>query len=131
MMGLNAESSPNSRYLRIGPLLCDRSCLQLRCGNLSVSLTEREFELFWALASQPERLMSRQKLRDSVWHKKSRVDLRTIDLHIAHIRRKVRRFKSSSMPVIQTVWSLGYKMRNSPASNNNVRPIRKSRTSSP
>ncbi len=128
MMGLDAELSPNGRKLKIGSLQCDGSCLQIRCGNLSVSLTGREFELFWALASQPERLMSRQELRDSVWHKKSRVDLRTIDLHIAHIRKKLRRFKSSSMPVIQTVWSLGYKMRNSPASNN-ADAIRTSRTS--
>lgn len=112
-MKTGTDPLSNSRYLRIVPLLCDRSRREIRCRDQVLSLTKREFEIFWTLALQPERLLSRQELRNRVWHSTIKVKLRTIDLHIAHIRKKLSQFASESVPVIQTVWSLGYRLRGS------------------
>jgi DNA-binding response OmpR family regulator len=100
-------------HLEIGPLICDKARHELRYRSRTVSLTTIELAILSALASQPERLMSRQELRDKVWHSSEKVDLRTIDVHIGHLRKKLRRFKlpPDSMPVIQTVWGLGYRLR--------------------
>jgi DNA-binding response OmpR family regulator len=112
-METETDPSPHGRYLRIAPLLCDKSRREIRCRGQVLSLTKREFDIFWTLASQPDRLLSRQELRDRVWRSASKVTLRMIDLHIAHIRKKLSQFPSKSVPVIQTVWSLGYRLRGS------------------
>lgn len=126
-MSLEVCASAGSSSLEIGPLACDGTRHELRYRDQAVSLTRTELAILSALASQPERLVPRQELRERVWRSGRKVDLRTIDVHIAHIRRKLRRFKSASIPVIQTVWGLGYKLR-TPASNN-ARLISTSRTS--
>lgn len=113
MIEIETEPSSTGRYLRVVPLLCDRLRREVRCRDQVLTLTKREFWIFWTLASQPERLLSRQELRDRVWHSTSKVKLRTIDLHIAHIRKKLSQLASESVPVIQTVWSLGYRLRGS------------------
>lgn len=110
---MESETDPSShgRYLRVVSLLCDKLRHEVRYRDQVLPLTKREFEIFWILASQPERLVSRQELRDRVWHPASKIQLRTIDLHIAHIRKKLGQCASRSIPVIQTVWSLGYRLR--------------------
>ena len=108
--------------MEFGPLECDSARRELRYRDQAVSLTKLELAVLSVLASQSERLVSRKAIRDRVWRSGEKVDLRTIDAHIAHIRTKLRRFKSPSTPVIQTVWGLGYKLRHSPS--NNARAIR-------
>ena len=126
-MSFEGCPSAGSSSQEIGPLACDETRHELRYRNQVVSLTRIELAILSVLASQPERLVPRQDLRDRVWRSGRKVDLRTIDAHIAHIRRKLRRFKSASTPVIQTVWGLGYKLR-TPASKN-ARMIWTSKTS--
>lgn len=106
---------PTAIRLKIGPLVCDEGRRELRYQDRAVSLTKSELALLSALGSQPERLLSRQELRDKIWRSGKKVDLRTIDAHIAHIRKKLRQFKlaPSCRPIIQTIWGLGYKLKKS------------------
>ena len=97
-METETDPSPHGRYLRIAPLLCDKSRREIRCRGQVLSLTKREFDIFWTLASQPDRLLSRQELRDRVWRSASKVTLRTIDLHIAHIRKNSANFRPNQYP---------------------------------
>lgn len=99
--------------LKIGLVIWNSRRRELRYRHNAVSLTKIELALLSLLASQPGRLLTRQDLRHSVWGSDTAVSMRTIDAHIAHIRRKLQCLKMApdSVPVIQTVWGLGYKLK--------------------
>ena len=103
------------KQLKIGSVICDGRRFELRYGRNAVSFTKTEFALLSMLAAQPGRLLTRQYLQDTVWGSGPAISLRTIDAHIGHIRKKLLKLKMDpdSVPVIQTVWGLGYKLRES------------------
>jgi DNA-binding response OmpR family regulator len=110
-VAFEACSPDGGSFLEISPLGDDGRRNDFRDWDQALSLTRMERAVLSVLASNAERLVSREKIRDRVWRSDRKVDLRTIDAHIVHIRKKLRRVKSVSMPVIQTVWGLGYKLR--------------------
>lgn len=101
--------------MKIGLVICNSRRRELRFRHTVVSLTKTEFALLLLIASHPGRLLTRRYLYDSVWGSDTAVSPRTIDAHIGHIRRKLQRLKMApdSVPVIQTVWGLGYKLKKS------------------
>ena len=121
-MAFEVCSPDGGSCLEVGPLGGDGRRNHFRNWDQVVSLTRMERTVLSVLASNAERLVSREEIRDRVWRSDKKVDLRTIDAHIVHIRKKLRRFRSVSMPIIQTVWGLGYKLRYSPL--NHARGIR-------
>jgi DNA-binding response OmpR family regulator len=96
---------------KIGRLTCDPGRRKLRCGGSVVTLTTKELAIFLLLASEPERLWQRREIRDKVWNSSSAVSLRTVDEHVSHIRKKLRLVSDEGIPWVQTVWSLGYRLR--------------------
>ncbi len=71
-------------------------------------LTEREVELLRYLACNPGRVISRREILSRVWRVNPRgVDTRTIDMHIARLREKLRDDPCNPR-VILTVWGKGY-----------------------
>lgn len=112
-MAFEACSPDGGSFSETSPLGDDgRRKDDLRAWDQALSLTKMERAVLSVLASNVERLVSREEIRDRVWRSgKKKVELRTIDAHIVHIRRKLRRVSSLSMPAIQTVWGLGYKLK--------------------
>lgn len=89
--------------------------LEIEIGNYSVklnsntvSLTKKEIEVLWMLASSPNRIISRDALLDSIWGTEYFGDPRTIDTHIKRLRAKLK-LEGQYNWDIKTVWSLGYK----------------------
>ncbi|MCK4340180.1 MAG: response regulator transcription factor [Phycisphaerae bacterium] len=73
-------------------------------------LSERERELLQYLASNPGRAISRDEILSRVWHVNPRgIETRTIDMHIARLREKLRD-DASGPRVIVTVRGKGYKL---------------------
>ncbi|GAB6138027.1 response regulator transcription factor [Halanaerobaculum tunisiense] len=71
-----------------------------------ISLTPKEFDLLWTLASAPKQVFSREKLLTEVWGYNYFGEERTVDTHIKSLRKKI------GTPVknyIKTVWGVGYK----------------------
>ena len=73
-------------------------------------LTPTEFKLLATLASVPGRLFRRQELRAILWGCGDAVQPRTIDVHVARLRRKLVDAGGSSS-VITTVHGVGYRFR--------------------
>ncbi len=72
-------------------------------------LAERELALLAYLAQNPERAVSRDELLREIWHvNPERVQTRTVDMHVARLREKLRD-DSGSPRVILTVRGKGYK----------------------
>ncbi|MCO1602349.1 MULTISPECIES: response regulator transcription factor [Desulfosporosinus] len=73
-----------------------------------LSLTKKETEIFWLLASNPGKVFSRDNLLTSVWGDDYFGDARTVDTHIKRLRSKL----SINEPLnwdIKTIWGVGYK----------------------
>ena len=67
----------------------------------------KELELIYHLASNPNRVFSRDQLLDEVWGFEYYGDSRTVDVHVKRLREKLEGV--SDQWSIKTVWSVGYK----------------------
>lgn len=71
-----------------------------------VDLRVKEFDLLLTLAENRGVVFTREKLLDVVWGYDFAGETRTVDVHIAHLRHKLKGMK----PAIETVWGVGYRM---------------------
>lgn len=74
--------------------------------GLPVDLTAREFELLAALLGRPNLVLGRDRLLDLAWGGPFPGGTRTVDVHIAQLRRKL-----GKAGLIETVRGAGYKVR--------------------
>lgn len=76
--------------------------------NKNVSLTKKEIELLWTLATNKNKAFTRDNLLNSIWGYDYYGDLRTVDSHIKRLRSKIDNFNHENWE-IKTIWGLGYK----------------------
>jgi DNA-binding response OmpR family regulator len=88
--------------IAVGALTVDLEGRRLLRGADEVALTPTEFDLLATLAARPERAFSREELLDTVWGWRSGGATRTVDSHVAGLRRKV------SAGIVRTVQGHGY-----------------------
>ena len=73
-------------------------------AGVPVELTTKEFDLLTILLGNPDRVLSRERLLDRVWGLAFPGGTRTVDMHVASLRRKLGRPE-----LIRTVRGAGYK----------------------
>jgi len=73
-------------------------------------LTMKEFDLLWFLASNPNRVFSREQLMGRVWGYAAAVDTGTLTVHVRRLREKVEGDPSRPRH-LETVWGSGYRWR--------------------
>lgn len=75
--------------------------------GVEISLTGKEFDLLYILASNKEVVFSRKDLLEKVWGYQFYGDERTVDVHIRRLRNKIE--ESSKRPkFLKTKWGVGY-----------------------
>ena len=74
-----------------------------------VSLTRREMELLFTMASAPGRVFSRAVLLNLVWGYDYEGNDRAVDSHIKRLRQKLDVYEHPSF-TISTIWGAGYKL---------------------
>ncbi|QDY76434.1 winged helix-turn-helix domain-containing protein [Streptomyces qinzhouensis] len=89
-----------------GPVAIDPSERVARVGGRALDLTYLEFELLAHLVARPQRVHTRDHLVTTVWGYGHVGDGRTVDVHIARLRRKL---GAEHRHTIQTVRRVGYK----------------------
>ena len=80
---------------------------ELRIDGKIVDTPPKELELLFYLASNPNRVYTRDQLLDEVWGFEYYGDSRTIDVHIKRLREKLEGV--SDKWALKTVWGVGYK----------------------
>ena len=75
--------------LKVGELTIDFAKKLVLCHDNDVKLSPKEFGIFSMLAKEPGRVFSRAEILAVVWHGETYVLDRTVDVHIARIRRKL------------------------------------------
>ena len=110
--GRSARSAPPGRSASPGTgsergLEIDRSCRTVHVDGRELDLTYLEFELLSHLVAHPRQVHSRERLVSTVWgYGEHMGDGRTVDVHVARLRRKLGDPHRSR---IVTVRRVGYK----------------------
>lgn len=80
----------------------------LYIGTKKMQLTKKEIETMWTLASNPNKVFTRDNLLDSLWGFDYFGDNRTVDSHIKRLRAKLDTEEHPKWR-IKTIWGVGYK----------------------
>jgi DNA-binding response OmpR family regulator len=73
----------------LGPLIIDRRTRQVRLDGEPVELAPKQFDLLALLADDPGAVCSRQQILDAVWDPNFFGPTKTLDVHVAALRRKL------------------------------------------
>ena len=101
-----AEEQPDRAAVTISDLTLDPSSRDVLVAGERVRLRQREFDLLEAFMRHPNVAMDRERLLSMVWGEDFYGDARTIDVHVAWLRDKLK----AARPKIETVWGVGYKL---------------------
>ena len=93
--------------IEAGDLVIEPSQLRVTVAGQPARLRLKEFQLLLALAREPGRLMSRQRLSQVVWGYDHLASSRTIDVHIRRLRQAIE--DPSAYSYIHTVHGVGYR----------------------
>jgi DNA-binding response OmpR family regulator len=95
---------------RVAGIEVDAEDRSVRRNGAEVALTPKAFELLLALIEKKGRVASRLDLLRDVWGYDSEVTTRTVDAHIAELRRKLEDDPANPRHIL-TVWKVGYRLR--------------------
>jgi DNA-binding response OmpR family regulator len=99
-----------SDHIAVGPLQLDSATHEARRNGEPLSLTAKEFELLWFLASNPHQVFSRDQLMRRVWGYSAALDTGTVTVHVRRLREKLEDDPSQPQ-LLETVWGVGYRLR--------------------
>jgi DNA-binding response OmpR family regulator len=94
---------------QFGAITIDPSSRLVTRGGAPVALTPKEFDLLLTLARRKGAVASRLELLKEVWGHQAEVMTRTVDIHIAELRRKLEDDPSDPRHIL-TVWKAGYRL---------------------
>ncbi len=103
---MEKKAGISSALMRLGDLEVDSTRHAVTVNGLPVSLRAQEFDLLLTLAGQPGRVFTREQLLEKAWGFDFYGQTRTVDVHIAQLRRKI----AASRVKIETVTGVGYKI---------------------
>ncbi len=97
--------------LHIGDLIVDPARRTATANNEPLTLRAKEFDLLQHLMENSGIVLSRERLLSQVWGYDFAGETRTVDVHVAALRRELRNSNVS----LETVWGVGYKLIGPPA----------------
>ncbi|MSP11971.1 MAG: response regulator transcription factor [Chloroflexi bacterium] len=95
-----------AKTMKIGEINIDVERREVRVQGKLVALRAKEFDLLLAFATNLGFVLSREQLLTNVWGYEFYGDTRTVDVHVAHLREKLKQADVN----IETVWGIGYKL---------------------
>ena len=104
--GVPAQQLVTEEPIQIGDLQIDLAGREIRINGEPVELRTQEFEVLKVLVENKGVVLSREQLLSKAWGYDFYGQTRTVDVHIAQLRRKI----SASQVQIETVTGIGYKL---------------------
>jgi DNA-binding response OmpR family regulator len=100
-----SEDRVERSVVELGNVVLNRDRREVAVGERPVDLTAREFDLLAFLLENPGIVFTRDQLLDRVWEMSYESGTRTVDMHVAALRRKL------GLPnLVQTVRGVGYRV---------------------
>ena len=103
----SAVKDGDTKEVRYDKLVINLSNYEMKVNGVAVDTPPKELELIYHLASNPDRVFTRDQLLDDVWGFDYYGDSRTVDVHIKRLRDKLKGV--SDEWELRTIWSVGYK----------------------
>ena len=107
------SGTDETESLRVGPLTLDPAAHRVTADGREIALTPREFELLRYLMANADRVVSRQRLLNSVWEYSFEPGTKVVDVYVRYLRKKI---GDEDGTLIQTVRGIGYMLKR-PAGN--------------
>ena len=104
LLKLTSQVAEATKNIKIGKLLIDKDNFKVTQDGQNFVLPKKEFDLLYLLASNTEKVFTRDEILDKVWGNEVVVGERTIDVHVRRLREKL------GMESIQTLKGIGYKL---------------------
>lgn len=102
---LRRNSVHRGRFITITDLQIDTAACQVTRAGRRIEMTQREYSLLEALATQEGRVLSRETILDHVWQDDTSYS-NTVDVHIKDLRKKVD--QGHEVKLIHSVYGQGY-----------------------
>jgi DNA-binding response OmpR family regulator len=106
-----ADRRGRSGRLRVGDLEVDTLARSVRLRGRPVPVSQKEFALLRALASEPTRVFTKDELLRTIWGFRARGTTRTLDSHACRLRNKL---GTHGDHFIVNVWGVGYRLVDGP-----------------
>jgi len=104
---VSTQAPEQIKEVRYDKLVINLTNYELRVNGVQIDTPPKELELIYHLASNPNRVFTRDQLLDEVWGFGYYGDSRTVDVHVKRLREKLEGV--SDQWELKTVWSVGYK----------------------
>lgn len=101
------KSNDNGECISFDKLEVNLTNYELKIDGRILEIPPKELELLYFLASNPNRVFTREQLLEEVWGFDYFGDSRTVDVHIKRLREKIEGVEANWQ--LKTVWGVGYK----------------------
>jgi two-component system, OmpR family, alkaline phosphatase synthesis response regulator PhoP len=108
--GSATAAKPPAPPIKLDDVSIDLDGRIARRGSEEIPLAPKAFELLTALYERRDKVVSRHDLLRDVWGYDAGVTTRTVDAHVAELRRKLERDPANPRFIL-TVWKVGYRLR--------------------
>ena len=105
---ISREDNAASQILTFGDLTVNLDEYTTQISGKKITLTKKETEILWTLATNKNKAFSRENLLNSLWGYDYYGDTRTVDSHIKRLRMKLDEEPHPGWE-IKTIWGVGYK----------------------
>lgn len=107
---LTESNIRENEMVEIRGIRIDKTARRVYVNDEERILTTKEFDLLTFLASNPNRVFTKEELFQKIWDMDSIGDIATVTVHIKKIREKVE-FDTSKPQYIETIWGVGYRFK--------------------
>lgn len=105
---VNGSGKKEQDIIQIRGITIDKTSRRIFINDKEINFTTKEFDLLLLLASNPNRVFSKEELFERIWGMDSAGEIATVTVHIRKIREKIES-DSSKPQYIETIWGIGYR----------------------
>ncbi|WP_374122743.1 response regulator transcription factor [Leptotrichia hongkongensis] len=105
---ITPKNDESSKIFIYDNLEIDLNNFTVKINDEIISLTKKEIEILWTLATNQNKVFTRENLLDLIWGFDYFGESRTVDTHIKRLRAKLDNYKHEKWN-IKTIWGVGYK----------------------
>lgn len=106
LSGSHSQLADNAALLH-GDLRLLPQSRRVFVGGEEIHLPNREFDLLEFLLRNPDRVLSKEEIFESLWGQEAVGDISTVTVHVKRLREKI---ETGGTPHIETVWGAGYRL---------------------
>ena len=105
---ITPKNDESAKIFTFDNLEIDLNNFTVKINDEIISLTKKEIEILWTLATNQNKVFTRENLLDLIWGFDYFGESRTVDTHIKRLRAKLDNYKHDKWN-IKTIWGVGYK----------------------